>query len=76
MTEQESIKETKPVKAKRHIRKHKKKYGTVAIVTVLISILELYPVVKKAIATGDTKELAVFGKTKLMELQDAGVFTE
>ena len=63
----------KPNKAKHHIKKHKKKYGAAAIVSIIIALLEAAPHIK-ALIQGDTKPLAEFGKTKLYELQDAGVF--
>lgn len=76
MTDELEQKEPKRVKAKRHVRKHKKKYGAAAVVAALIALLELVPHVRHFIVTGDTKPLAEFGKTKLIELQDAGIITE
>lgn len=64
-----------PKVAKKRVTK--KKAGIAAIVVaVIIALLEAYPHILTAIHGGDTKPLAEFGKSKLIELQDAGTFTE
>lgn len=60
-------------KTKHHIKRHKKKYVAGTTVALIITLLELYPLIRQAISTGDTAPIAEFGKSKLLELQDAGI---
>lgn len=69
----ETTADSKAKRAKRHVKKHKKKYGTASIIALLITALELVPYIKELIKTGDTAPLVEFGKTKLVEAQDAGI---
>lgn len=67
---------TEEIKPKKKVSRKKKAGVAAVVITALIALLEAYPHILHAIQGGDTKPLAEFGKNKLIELQDAGTFTE